>query len=66
LKSEKLKLHLNKTEQGEDSYYAEFRYFPLKSEGLNKIHMEDFLWHPSIGFKTIELERTADQGGVRQ
>ena len=61
LKSEKLKLHLTKTEKEEDSYYAEFRYFPPEAEELNKIHMEDFIWHPSIGFDTIKLESTERQ-----
>jgi hypothetical protein len=61
LKSEKLRLHITRTEHGEDRYYAEFRYLPSESEDLKEIHMEDLLWSPHIGFNTIKLKSPGRQ-----
>ncbi len=56
LKVEKLKLTFNRSMLSEDSYYAEFYYFPSDEEGLSEINMEDFLWSPHLGFQTIKLQ----------
>lgn len=60
LKTEKLRLTLKelRTNLSEGKYYARFNYFPSDETNLNQLHMEDFIWSPSIGFKTIKLQNS--------